>query len=144
MKKPNLSTLIKDERGASAVEFALVAPILILLFAGIFDVGRAVYVSIPLQEAAHEGAVFASFNPGAPGQTVQRVIESATLIDLDPSNVSVSCPDGIGGDEIAVTVSYDVSFVMPLSQMLLGDIISLVKTVHGTAFSGNTGCAPAG
>jgi len=42
--------------GVSAVEFALLLPLLFLLLMGIFDFGRAVVVYIALAEGANEGA----------------------------------------------------------------------------------------
>lgn len=46
----------RSERGAAAVEMALVLPVLILLIGGIVDFGRAYYTQIILTNAAREGA----------------------------------------------------------------------------------------
>ncbi|MEO5994511.1 MAG: TadE family protein, partial [Arthrobacter sp.] len=43
------------ERGAVAVEFALLAPVLVLLLLGIMEFGRAYNVQISLSSAAREG-----------------------------------------------------------------------------------------
>ena len=43
-------------RGAAAVEFALVAPLLFMLFLGFVDVGRAIMVKNLLTSAARDGA----------------------------------------------------------------------------------------
>ena len=45
----------KDDRGAAAVEFALVLPILLLLLGGIIDFGFAFNTQISLTHAAREG-----------------------------------------------------------------------------------------
>lgn len=45
-----------SERGAAAVEFAILAPILIVLLLGIMEFGRAYNVQITLSNAAREGS----------------------------------------------------------------------------------------
>ena len=44
-----------DDRGAAAVEFAIVLPVLLLLVVGIIDFGRAFNMQIALTQAAREG-----------------------------------------------------------------------------------------
>ena len=48
------------DRGAAAVEFALLLPVLLLLVFGIIDFGRALNASITLTQAAREGARLAA------------------------------------------------------------------------------------
>lgn len=55
----------KSERGAAAVEFALLAPILILLLLGIMEFGRAYNVQITLSNAAREGVRVMAINNSA-------------------------------------------------------------------------------
>jgi Flp pilus assembly protein TadG len=50
----------RGERGAAAVEFALVAPLLVLLICGIIDLGRAYATLNQLAAAAREGARLAA------------------------------------------------------------------------------------
>ena len=52
------------ERGANLVEFALVAPILILLLFGIIDFGWAFSQNVDLKHAAREGSRLAAVNAG--------------------------------------------------------------------------------
>ncbi len=42
-------------RGQALVEFALVIPIFLVMFFGLFDVGRVVYINNALSEASREG-----------------------------------------------------------------------------------------
>ena len=46
---------LRDERGASAVEFAFIVPLLIVLVLGIAEFGHAFQVSGTLSAAAREG-----------------------------------------------------------------------------------------
>ncbi len=51
------------ERGASIVELALIAPVMVLLVMGVLDLGRAYRMNIRLENAAREGAAFAQVYP---------------------------------------------------------------------------------
>jgi hypothetical protein len=66
------------ERGVAAVEFALVAMIFFLLFFGIIELARAMYVCNTLQEVTRRGAALAAktdfSNPSAMQQVRQRAI----------------------------------------------------------------------
>lgn len=53
------------DRGAAAVEMALVLPVLLFLLMGLIDFGRAYNAQIQLSQAAREGVRLASLNPGA-------------------------------------------------------------------------------
>ena len=46
---------LRSERGASAVEFALIVPVLVLLVLGIVEFGRGFQVQGTLSAAAREG-----------------------------------------------------------------------------------------
>src|SRR6476661_5247790 len=54
-RRPRLNRR-RSERGAAAVEFALVMPILFLLLFGIIDYGLLFFDSIGLRQGAREGA----------------------------------------------------------------------------------------
>jgi len=59
------------DRGAAAVEMALVMPLLILMVMGMIDFGRAYSAQIQLSQAAREGVRLASLNTtGVAGGTV--------------------------------------------------------------------------
>jgi len=99
------------DRGAAAVEFALLLPVLLLIVFGIIDFGRALNAQITLTEAAREGARLAALGqPNVVGRT------QAAATGLSPVSVSVtSCPAGAGPTANAVVgVSYPFSFVTPV------------------------------
>ncbi len=54
MKK--IVSYARSQRSQGLTEFAIIAPIILLLTFGIIDFGRALYVYITLQQAANEGA----------------------------------------------------------------------------------------
>ena len=57
--------LIRGERGVSTIEFALIAPILILLTVAFLDIARALNAAIVLGGASEEGAHYAILHPSA-------------------------------------------------------------------------------
>ena len=89
---------IKDQAGASAVELALVMPLLVMILFAIFQFGIAFNNWISLTHAAREGARLA-----AVGQYDElRIRESSPTVTIQ--NVSV---DNLGGD-IGSTVTVTV------------------------------------
>lgn len=53
------SALVRDEGGATAVEFALLAPVLLLMLAGLVDASRLIAQSMQVKAAAQAGADYA-------------------------------------------------------------------------------------
>jgi len=93
---------LRNEKGASAVEFALVVPIFLMLVFGIFQFGIAFNNWIALTHAAREGVRLA-----AVGQyDEQRVRDSAPSVSIQ--SISVSGQDGFIGDPVTVVVTGNV------------------------------------
>ena len=109
-RRPARSVL--RDRGAAAVEFALLLPVLLLLVFGIIDFGRALNAQITLTQAAREGARLAAL--GEPN-VVSRTQAAAT--GLSPVTVTVTaCPVGAGaGVNAVVKVTYSFSFLTPIN-----------------------------
>ena len=51
-----IEAFTKSQRSQGLTEFAIIAPVILLLTFGIIDFGRALYLYITLQQAANEGA----------------------------------------------------------------------------------------
>jgi Flp pilus assembly protein TadG len=102
------------DRGAAAVEFALLLPVLLLVVFGVIDFGRALNAQITLTQAAREGARLAA--EGQPWATVvvPRTQAAATTL----SGVAVTgntCSAGDGPDTNAVVhASYQFTFITPV------------------------------
>ena len=76
-----LSSFARDQRGVSAVEFALLAPVLLMMVMGIFDLGHNMYTSAMLQGAIQQAArnstiEGAAANPGALDALVTQAVRS--------------------------------------------------------------------
>ncbi len=106
--------LIKNEKGASAVEFALILPILIMLVFGIFQFGIAYNNYIALTHAAREGARLAAVNMDEDIVWFEnRVRESAPSVTIE--SIILSGEDGDIGEPVEVTVTGEVlNIVIPL------------------------------
>ena len=76
----------KSERGQSLVELAISLVVLLYLLSGIVEFGLAFFQFVQLRDAAQEGALYGSADPGNLGAIETRVRESSnTPIDLDPA-----------------------------------------------------------
>ena len=119
------------DRGAAAVEFALLLPVLLLLVFGIIDFGRALNAQITLTQAAREGARIAALGESNVVSGTQ-----AAATGLSPVAVTVtSCPAGAGaGVNAVVKTSYSFSFVTPLSAIagILGSSLGSTMTLTAT------------
>ena len=81
--------IVKPERGQSLVELAISLTVLLILLAGLVDLGRAFFTFIALRDAAQEGASFGSVYPTFCTQIRDRVKETTdTPIDLSGLNHS--------------------------------------------------------
>lgn len=121
------------DRGAAAVEFALLLPVLLLLIFGVIDFGRALNAQITLTQAAREGARLDAL--GKPSATVVSGTQTAAT-GLSPVTVTVTaCPANAGAAVNAVVnAKYTFSFVTPVASVArmfgssLGATITLTAT----------------
>ncbi len=113
---------------------ALVTPLFLLLVLGIVDLGRALYTDLALKEAAQEGAIYASYEPFDPLKTVQRITSSIDNPTLTSANITIDCSVP---DQVAVTVTYDHTYLTPLLGPMLGGSITLQRTFIGQIVSNN-------
>jgi hypothetical protein len=142
-------------RGQSLVEFALVFPIIMLLIAGFFEIGRAVFDYNTLANAARQGARVATVNqlanvtecnemwpiddPYEPHWSIRGcAILAGTTMGLTTANVSVSyaappdttltcAPTLHVGCLASVTVTYHYTLSTPFVNKLIGPI-TMVQT----------------
>ncbi len=84
-----LRTLRRDDVGAALVEFAFVAPVLILLIMGILDVGHRIYATAILQGSVQKAARDASLDDGAANAgTIDDRVKNLMLPVLQPEPIS--------------------------------------------------------
>lgn len=108
-----------DDRGAAAVEFAILLPLLLLIVFGIVDFGYALYSQHTLTQAAREGARLEALGRDA-ADVDARTREAAN--GVAPERLSVSVPEECpGGEDAKVLVEYSYEYLTPV-----GGIASLI------------------
>lgn len=84
-----------DKRGSAAIEFALVAPILILLALGLAETMRRELALIDLNAAANAAAI-KSASTNADPRSMARVIDAAVQDNRQMRSTSLECPADFG------------------------------------------------
>jgi Flp pilus assembly protein TadG len=116
--------MARTERGASAVEFAIVLPVLFLVIAGIVDFGRYFFTQIQVTNAAREGARAAVVlpNPAASDMTAitQRALAGAAGVPGVGASVVATCPAASSNATVQVTATFDWIIMKPAIQMVGG------------------------
>lgn len=123
----------KKRRGAAAVEFAVVAPVFLLLVFGMIEYGRMVMVQQILTNASREGARCAVLDGATHQMVVDTVTQYLTSGSIQGANITVNPtnPEDAGfGDPVTVTVDIGFSGVSWLpSPMYLGGTTLSATTV---------------
>jgi hypothetical protein len=117
----------RDQRGAIAVEFALIVPMLLLLVLGILEFGFGYHAWDATQNAAREGARLGAVSP-VTSEIENRVRGTTSFLDQDQLDVTIEC--GVSGGTfstcpadpslwepgiiVRVTVDYSYGFITPL------------------------------
>ncbi len=110
-----MRTRLSGERGASAVEFGLIVPILLVLVLGIVEFGHAFQVQGTLSAAAREGArAMALRNDQAQAKEAVQAAAAALnpgVTDAQSSISPAACPTGATTQNVTLTTSYPMPFV---------------------------------
>lgn len=115
---------MKSEKGQSAVEFALVLPILLILVFGIIDFGRILYTKNALTALSQESARHASIYYGSETDAVltQYIVNNAgTLKTSDlTGKVITFTPTRDTGSDVKVTLTYRLYYITPIVNIIPG------------------------
>jgi Flp pilus assembly pilin Flp len=123
MVKPVRCGRANSDRGATAVEFALLLPLLLLIVFGLIDFGRAINAQITLTQAAREGARALALGQVSTYQSRAQAaaigLSPVTVTDLPDSLGGTGCPAGSAqtGHDAVVQVTYTFSFVTPIGSL---------------------------
>lgn len=123
--------------GQALIEFALFLTIIFFIIVGVFDLGRAFYAAIVIENASREGARYATKHPDEYNVDEINNIKQAAMqeanntgIVITLSNVVVICSDSDGngcdpGLPVTVTVTY---IYHPVLKLILPNNLQLVRT----------------
>lgn len=129
----HVTRLLLSAKGQTLVEFALIAPIIVILLAGIIDFAMAMDRRITVQHAVREGARYAAVTDDV-GLVCDRVVEQAQGI-VAGSDITISHEDIDGdgratdaGDSVKVTAhfTYDLPIIGPALEGLFGSDIGVI------------------
>ena len=119
------------ERGAAAVEFALILPVFLLLIAGAIDLTRMMYTQVVVTNAAREGARMAALGYPLTGvaSATARVDQAAfnakpvtaSYVFYNGPSIVVSCPSTPGPTAYAEATVTTTNF----QWLMLGNIVTL-------------------
>jgi Flp pilus assembly protein TadG len=127
----------RSQRGQSLVEFALILPIFILVLAGLFDLGRAVFAYNTISNASRESVRVAIVNQTATdvqnealkqGVSLGLSAADVTITYADPSGTGTcSSPYGLGC-RATVTVQYSYTAATPVISQIIGPFTMTATT----------------
>jgi Flp pilus assembly protein TadG len=135
------------DQGQALVEMALMLPVLVLLLVGIFDLGRAVWLSNSLAMAVREGTRYGvvhgalSASPAGPGSASYTAPDVDTAIassvqryatGIPNLTVRATWPDGNANRGSRVVVSASFPFTPILAQAFLGGALRVTLESSST------------
>lgn len=136
----------RDQRGAVAVEFALIVPLLLLLVLGILEFGFGYHAWDATQNGAREGARVGAV---VSSQSEIEARVRGTTSFLDQSKLTVTCEVGSGGsfsacgegdwdegDIVRVTVEYRYDYITPLPNFVGMGTQMQLKSISEARFEG--------
>lgn len=110
--------------GASVLETALIAPVLLLLVAGTVDLGRAYTAAIEVQEAAHAGALYGAQNPTDSAGMQETAEEEASNFSGLTATASYGCECSDGSSAVTSCTT------IPTCTYNYVDYVSVTATVE--------------
>ena len=122
MRRP--ARRIGAEDGQALVEFALVLPLLLLVLFGVVEFGLLFSTTLTLNEAARDGARYASVG-ASDAQILQVVNQDCASLNTAALTVvtSPASASRLAGDPVSVTVEYPVTLVPSLAGLPSGTIL---------------------
>ena len=142
-RKPN----INKEKGQSLVELAASMVVLLIILAGIVDLGRAIFTLFAMQDAAEEGIVFGTSFPTHCSQIRDRIQynlaneilpdDIAVVVEIKNNSGTWQSCDGIpyaevyAGKEMQVQLTQTFLITMPFLGTFIGQTIPLRATANG-------------
>ncbi len=88
IRRPACRRFIASQRGVAAIEFAMIMPVLLILFLSSFDVGNAIIVYLKVRTATYELAAIT--NQYGTGSTAQ--ISTSTMTAITSATSAVMAP----------------------------------------------------
>ena len=124
----------QEDKGANLVEFALIAPFLILLLFGIVEFAWVFATNLDVKHGAREGARITAVNTPDTGNVdlAAEICNRMDLVGSDPATTVTWVSDGTPevGEGVTVTVSTPVSTLTGLMDWAFAGVATLDSTVE--------------
>lgn len=99
----------ESERGAAAVEFAILLPLLLLLVLGIAEFGRAFNAQITLTQAAREGVRVMAITNKPEDAKIAAQKAAASLGTIPTSNITLSANSCSSPAQVTLTINFTLA-----------------------------------
>ena len=114
----------RDERGATALEFAILAPVFFLLIFGIIAFGMLFWTQVGLQHGAEMAARCASINTtlcpnGNQSAVTNYAMQQALGLSLPASTFTYSTPPPPCGNQVSAIYTFVFPDILNLSPLTL-------------------------
>lgn len=110
-----------SEDGQSLVEFAIALPVLLLILVGLFDLGRAFFITTALAKGAAEAARYAAMEPTATLATVeQRACDGTGLAGYGQPCTSMHVESATYGSQRDAVIVLRYDFVPIYGRLITG------------------------
>ena len=112
----------RDQRGATALEFALLAPVFVLLIFGIIALGMLFWTQVGLQHGVQMAARCASVNTvlcpnNDPNAITAYATQQALGLSLPPSTFAYSVP--ACGNQVSASYTFQFPTILNLNPLTL-------------------------
>lgn len=99
---------LRDCRGVAALEFGIIAPVLLILLVGVIELGFAVHQAMQVQDAAEAGALYAGKYGWKPAEISAAVVNATGAGNITASPAPVlfcGCPSTNGIATVVCTAT---------------------------------------
>ena len=118
--------ILRNKKGQSLVEFAILLPILLLLLMGILEFGIMLNSYLTIHNATREGARL-GIVAGSDIEIRQRIINSSPNLDPQSLVVNITPLEGSrkSGDTLKVEIIYNYQVTVPIISNIINKIVVL-------------------
>jgi len=129
-----LKRLWRETRGASAVEFAMLAPALFLMVFGLYDFGRLFWIQNALEFATEQAGRYAIANYSATTSSIQSNCNTAlsgltglSVCSVSQTTISSGSPYNVSTTYNVITANYTFNFAVCCAPGLFPSIALAAK-----------------
>lgn len=121
-----IGKVLRDKRGQSLVELALVMPMVLLLLMGVVEFGRMFHSYLVITQGSREGARLAVVGE-SDAAIVERVREVTASLDQDMLTIDIQPgeDDRVRGVAVKVIVNFKLKLIVPDVMDIIPDPLTI-------------------